>query len=263
MITISSPTETYAERRRRAAELCAYRPYAAEVLRLYLAVVQVQEVAALRALETGPTTVEELPGWVAENVMPELIAAAVAAGPEPLAAAAQAFLYGGDLAAPVGAWLAGVEQPPAHAFLGRAAAAPVLEVRPELRTPPAEVSPRRCPSCGGPPQVAFFGASGEALLTAPRYLQCARCATPWSYARMVCAGCGEEDTTRLPVLADHDAFANLRIDACESCRTYLVTVDLPKDPTAVPLVDELTAIPLDLAARERGFRKISANLVGT
>lgn len=261
-LTFAAPAQTYAERRGRAADLSRRRPYAADVLRLYLAVAQVQETAAERALESGPASVHELPEWVAEHVMPEMIAAAVAGGPEPLATAAQALLYGRDLAEPVAAWLDGEDQPAAETFLARAAASAVLEVRADLRVPPAEPLPQRCPSCGGLPQVAFFGMSGEALLTAPRYLQCSRCASAWTYSRMVCAGCGEEDTTLLPVLADHDVFAHLRVDACQSCRGYLVTVDLPKDPAALPLVDELTAIPLDLAARERGFHKITANLVG-
>jgi formate dehydrogenase maturation protein FdhE len=79
---------------------------------------------------------------------------------------------------------------------------------------------------------------------------------------MVCAGCGSEDTAKLPIFADTDHFANLRADGCEVCRRYLLTIDLPKDPTAVPIVDELAALPLDLFVRERGFTKITPNLMG-
>ena len=46
------------------------------------------------------------------------------------------------------------------------------------------------------------------------------------------------------------------------CRRYLLTVDLPKDPSAVPVVDELAALPLDLFVQERGFKKITPNLMG-
>ena len=76
------------------------------------------------------------------------------------------------------------------------------------------------------------------------------------------AYCGSEDTGRLPIYSDSERFAGLRVDACEVCRRYLLTVDLPKDPAAVPVVDELVAIPLDLFARERGFQKITPNLMG-
>src|SRR5437660_1395377 len=104
--------------------------------------------------------------------------------------------------------------------------------------------------------------SESPLVTAPRRLVCSRCSESWIYPRMICAGCGNPDTTGLPVYSDAERFPGLRIDACEVCRTYLVTVDLPKNPAAEPVVDELAALPLDLFARERGFTKITPNLVG-
>jgi len=64
------------------------------------------------------------------------------------------------------------------------------------------------------------------------------------------------------VLADTDRLPGVRVDACDTCRTYLLTIDLPKDPAAVPLVDEMAALPLDLHARERGLVKITPNLMG-
>jgi formate dehydrogenase maturation protein FdhE len=42
----------------------------------------------------------------------------------------------------------------------------------------------------------------------------------------------------------------------------LLNVDLLADPAAVPLVDEMSALPLDLYAREKGFAKITPNLMG-
>ena len=252
----------FAERRRRAAELAERWSYAAEVLRVYAAIAAVQEEAFAAAQAEPPATLDAALALVAERVMPRVIAATVAAAPEPLAAEAQTLLYGGDLAAPAAAWLAGEELTPARAFLARAATAPILEAVPGLLPPPLEASPRRCPACGALPQLSLFTQSGEALLTGQRRLHCSRCATTWSYPRMTCAGCGENSTGRLPILADHDAFPHLRVDGCETCRTYLVTVDLAREPQAVPVVDELAALPLDLVARERGLRKITPNLVG-
>ncbi|MFQ5790858.1 MAG: hypothetical protein ACE5JI_10325 [Acidobacteriota bacterium] len=37
---------------------------------------------------------------------------------------------------------------------------------------------------------------------------------------------------------------------------------LSKDPEAVPDVDEVAALPLDVWAREQGFRKLHPNLAG-
>jgi len=42
----------------------------------------------------------------------------------------------------------------------------------------------------------------------------------------------------------------------------LLSVDLAADPAAVPVVDEISAIPLDLYARERGYAKVTTNLMG-
>jgi hypothetical protein len=47
-------------------------------------------------------------------------------------------------------------------------------------------------------------------------------------------GCGEQSTAKLPIFADAERFPHLRADACETCRRYLITVDLRKDPEAVP-----------------------------
>jgi len=79
---------------------------------------------------------------------------------------------------------------------------------------------------------------------------------------MVCPACGSEDSAALPIFADTDQFPNVRADACEVCRQYLLTIDLPKDQNAVPVVDELAVLPLDLFVRERGFTKITPNLMG-
>ena len=106
---------------------------------------------------------------------------------------------------------------------------------------------------------------------------------------MTCPGCGEDSSSRLPIFseegtasgergsvvrglegrlggyggAQHKAvFPHIRIEACESCRRYLLNIDLAADPAALPVVDELAAVPLDLYAREQGFSKITPNLMG-
>ena len=80
---------------------------------------------------------------------------------------------------------------------------------------------------------------------------------------MTCPACGEAATGRLAVFADAQRFPHLRADACESCRRYLLSVDLRREPAAVPEVDELAALPLDLCLQERGFAKIVPNLMGS
>jgi FdhE protein len=56
--------------------------------------------------------------------------------------------------------------------------------------------------------------------------------------------------------------AHVRVDVCDSCHYYLKTVDLTKYGHAVPAVDELATIPLDLWAVEHGYTKLQTNLLG-
>ena len=87
-----------------------------------------------------------------------------------------------------------------------------------------------------------------------------------------CAYCGEgrrtvySEHTGGPKVGRGEAgtatFPHLRIEACEGCRRYLIDVDLGRDPAAVPEVDELVALPLDLYAAEQGFSKITPNVMG-
>ena len=246
--------------RRRATRLLEEQPHAAEMLSFYLALVEAwTEVTA--GLTPEAETLAEL---ASSRVMPSVLEAAVTAAPAPVREAVLACFHESRPAQLVSRWLRGETLPPAERFLARASAAPLLERSEELaRASGVEpVDSRHCPTCGGPPQLSFFGLSEEALVSAPRQLLCSRCAATWTYPRMVCAGCGNEDTSKLPIYSDAAQFGHLRVDACEVCRCYLVTVEMPKQPSAVPAIDELTALPLDLYARERGFQKITPNLMG-
>lgn len=119
----------------------------------------------------------------------------------------------------------------------------------------------RCPFCGGPPQLSILHSSGGSLEGGGRALQCATCLTVWPFRRVLCAQCGEEDEQKLGYFHS-PAFDHLRVDACESCRHYLKSVDLTRLGLAIPLVDEVAGASLDLWAKDRGYQKIELNLVG-
>lgn len=91
---------------------------------------------------------------------------------------------------------------------------------------------------------------------------CSLCATEREY--LVCPACGEENVDKLPVYTAEGAveLAHVRVEACETCHHYIKTIDLTKKGRAVPVVDELAAIPLSLWAAENGYTKVSANLLG-
>src|SRR5438445_311148 len=108
----------------------------------------------------------------------------------------------------------------------------------------------------------YHACSGEAPLTGPRYLVCSRCANNWIFSRMMCAGCGKSNGTKLPIYQEQEQLPHARVDGCQTCRKYLLTFDLRRETRAVPIVDEIAGLPLDLYARDQGLTKITPNLMG-
>jgi FdhE protein len=78
---------------------------------------------------------------------------------------------------------------------------------------------------------------------------------------VLCWNCGEENKDKLPIYKT-EQFDAIRVDACDTCRVYLKSVDLTKDGHAVPVVDEIAGVALDIWADENGYSKLEANLLG-
>lgn len=274
---IERQRDPWPARRRRAEELCQRYPFAEEQLRLYSALTEVWEEAC-----AAPPSPGRLVSHAREKVLPRVLEATVAVGPELLAQGALARFHEADLDELLGRWLRGAEQAPIDRYLARASLDPLLEAlgpsaAPVCSGPGGE---RNCPTCGGPPQVGWYAASGESLVSGRRQLLCARCGTSWPFARLGCPACGETEGRHLPVFGEargHEGelvvrglaaedpsvlLPHLRVDACDSCRSFLVGVDLGRDVRAVPAVDELAALPLVLFANERGYHKLVPNLMG-
>ena len=262
MSAVAERVSSYADRRRRAAELAERYDFAREPLTLYAAIAEAQGRAYEHARADRPA-VDTLPAYVVRVAMPEVMGAVMSSGTETLREAVLLRFHEGDLERMVQSWLRGDSQNGTDAFLARASTSPVLEALPDLaRALPIAGEERFCPVCGGPPQVSVFADSGEALVTGQRRLVCARCANEWVFPRMTCVACGTTESNKLVVLADPEQLPHLRIDACERCKRYIVSVDARLEGRAVPIVDEIAAIPLDMAAAERGFTKVTSNLMG-
>jgi formate dehydrogenase accessory protein FdhE len=120
-------------------------------------------------------------------------------------------------------------------------------------------TPLTCPLCGGKPAVGVLRSEGDG---AKKSLICMLCAHEWLFRRIYCPSCGEE---REPQMGYYSApeIAHVRVDVCDTCHTYLKSIDLTKTGLAVAIVDELATIPLDLWAREHGYEKLQINLLGT
>jgi hypothetical protein len=199
---------------------------------------------------------------VRASVVP-MITALAASGPPGLAGEARQML--GDEGAAIDAMLfAGWRSAGGQQFFAKAALQPyaqylaAIDVRPVDRDVPQ--GRYACPFCGGTPQLSILQSAGD-MEGGGRQLLCAICFSTWPFNRVLCAHCGEEDEHRLGYFQS-PAFDHLRVDACDTCRHYLKTVDLTRLGVAVPIVDEVAGASLDLWAVEHGYEKIELNLVG-
>ena len=116
-----------------------------------------------------------------------------------------------------------------------------------------------CPYCGGAPIAAVL--RDEPETRGRRTLLCSLCLTEWAFPRMRCPACGEERPDRRPHHVG-ESWPHIRLEECGSCRTYVKAIDLRVAGLAVPVVDELASVELDLWAAEQGLSKLSANLLG-
>ncbi len=127
-----------------------------------------------------------------------------------------------------------------------------------LGTDPMNSSKSICPRCGHLPQSGALRPQGEGSAMT---LVCSLCLHEWPFRRGRCVACGEESEKNMSYYTA-PGFDHLHIQACDTCRTYHHAIDLSKDPAAIPEVDELTALPLDIWAREQGYQKLHPNLAG-
>jgi FdhE protein len=260
---------------RRAGRLAAAHPFAAEGLRFYEQVAQFQKTfyAELEAA-CGTSIVSRPPGalrtefdlFVLLPRFPAFLSLIEKYAPTPLGQCAAGIRgrESNDWQKTLAEYWQAVPdsaagQSPAEALIAWIFLQPYAEyLADHTRREPLHSTPSSCPICGSRPLAGVLHPEGDG---GKRFLLCALCSTEWEYRRIVCPACGEEDEKKQAVYIAHE-FAHVRVDACDTCHFYLKTVDLTKDGHAIPVVDELAAIPLDLWATEHGCTKIHTNLIG-
>jgi len=258
--------ESWGKRIERAARLAEADEAARPLLTFYAVVLGLQREIATAV--TGSSS--RLTGSLAHDldrlrpVLTSFLAGIERSGPILLAREARALLSGPAMAHDgllTAVWM----NPSDRQFVAKAVLQPYAETLAENGVAPADrpaSSPDNlCPVCGGAPQLSILHSSGASLEGGGRSLQCATCLTVWPFRRVLCAHCGEEDEHKLGYFHS-PALDHLRVDACETCRHYLKSVDLTRLGISVPLVDEVAGASLDLWARDRGYQKIELNLVG-
>ena len=248
------------QRIRRADELAAEHPFAAEVLRFYSHVTRFQ-----KDLYAGMAAVGNDLSLLSPR-FPDFLNHIAAVAPEPVAQCARELRK----RAPAD-WLNSLNTfwdaaPQFQPEPGRAAELlacmflqPYAEYRADHSGPQAaRETCGTCPACRARPIAGALRQEGDG---GKRSLICSFCATEWDIGRMVCAACGERDVEKQAVYTA-EQFPHVRVEACDTCRCYIKTIDLTKNGHAVPVVDELATIPLNLWAQEHEYVKLRANLLG-
>ncbi len=156
------------------------------------------------------------------------------------------------------AWEGGEALDPAARFYARVLLQPYAEYLASRGDLNANGAGPTCPFCNARPVAGVLRGEGDG---GKRWLLCALCSTEWQYRRVLCPGCGEENKDKLPIYTAAE-FPAARVDACDTCHTYIKSIDLTKDGHAIPLVDEIATIALSIWADEHDYAKLETNLLG-
>jgi FdhE protein len=276
MTTPQTGGHEYDVRIRRAERLSAQHSFASEFLNFYKRIAAFQKrlrasIADASEVKSGTTPIPELRAPLDLTVLlPHFrgfLSTIAQHAPSALAKAAlQMALLPSD------SWIASLEAYWEHGgkydqqvgafaqFLPRAFLQPYAEFRAALLPqPPMIMTMRVCPLCGSRPLSGVLRVEGD---SGKRFLLCSFCSQEWEFRRIHCPTCGEQAEGKLPVYVA-EQLPHIRVEACDTCKFFLTTVDLTKDGHAIPLVDDLAAIPLTLWAHEHGYSRLQPNLLGT
>jgi FdhE protein len=244
-------TAGYERRIARAMELMSVHPESAEILAFYCGLARIQSDIF------DSMARDEIFSLWSEPHFSRLVEFVERSGPPNLATFARERLGSKQARQELfdGEWLGLAE----GRFIARVIGQPNAEYCAQLAHPwDDNSSPSICALCDAKPVVAVLRGEGDG---AKRSLVCSKCSTEWAYRRVVCPNCGEENKDQLPIyIAEQTSY--IRVDACDTCKSYIKSVDLTKNGHAVPVVDELATVALNIWAEEHGYVKLETNLLG-
>ena len=283
MTLFQAASSAYEQRLRRAEYLAGEHAFAAEVLKFFSEITKFQKSLYARIAAANPATAAHggrpsppiREAFDAALVLPHFrafLSTVERYAPAPLAESARQMA-----AQPSDTWIAQLaeywsgsasvqtafgdgEAEAVAQFFPRAFLQPYAEILAEqIPTPTLLETAKLCPLCGGQPFLGVLRREGDG---GKRFLVCNFCAQEWEFRRLLCPNCGEDHERKLPIYVA-EQFPHVRVEACETCKSYLPAIDLTKDGNAIPLVDDLAALPLTLWAHEHDFVRRHANLLGT
>ena len=230
----------------RAQQLAAEHPESAQLLRFAAGLLKAQALVRATRLSEVAAAARPVLKYCARE------------GPPELAADAREALGGGFDKRVLQYWETGELD-----YLARAALAPYARAMRERGESLERGVHGACVYCGGGAWVASRHippgpGTGEGAL---RMLHCALCGQAWQVQRIKCPACGEEDPEKLPTFSA-PPHPIARIEACDTCKGYVKSIDLTQDMRPVPEIDELLSVSLDLWAVEQGYERLEPGIAG-
>jgi len=112
----------------------------------------------------------------------------------------------------------------------------------------SEWSEGYCPVCGREPKIGEIRDE-----EGTRYLFCNQCGFEWSYRRIKCPFCGNEEQQTLAyfTIEEDDRY---RGDVCNECKRYIKIIDFRESKQKADLdVEDIATLHLDMMANDEGY----------
>ena len=105
-----------------------------------------------------------------------------------------------------------------------------------------------CPICGREPKIGEIKKNEE-----ERFLFCHQCGFEWSFRRIKCPFCGNEEQNSLAFfIVEEDE--RYRVDVCNECRRYIKIIDFREESQKANMdVEDIATLHLDILASEEGY----------
>ncbi|MCE5264591.1 MAG: formate dehydrogenase accessory protein FdhE [Deltaproteobacteria bacterium] len=112
----------------------------------------------------------------------------------------------------------------------------------------AEWTEGYCPICGREPKIGEIRDEEGS-----RYLFCNQCGFEWSYLRIKCPFCGNEEQQSLAYFTI-EGDERYRVDVCNKCKRYIKIVDFREAKQKADLdVEDIATLHLDMLANDEGY----------
>ncbi|MBN1545271.1 MAG: formate dehydrogenase accessory protein FdhE [Syntrophaceae bacterium] len=105
-----------------------------------------------------------------------------------------------------------------------------------------------CPICGREPKIGELKEE-----EGRRYLFCHQCGYEWSFVRIKCPFCGNEEQQTLAFFTV-EGDERYRVDVCNECKRYIKIIDFRETKQEANLdVEDIATLHLDMLAYEEGY----------